>query len=109
MDANKEFESVKTLCGVAELHQECGKPVVLLPGFRFKSGGKDLSMDLLLHPSAHTGYVTRLFFREKVAGKGRNWTQHQVLGSNWWAPSWQGVKAEQAWPAILCAHLRGVA
>ncbi|MGE4296485.1 MAG: hypothetical protein AB7E47_00530 [Desulfovibrionaceae bacterium] len=109
MDTDKEFQAVKAICDPAVLLHEGGKPVVLLPDFSFQAGGKDMKMDLLLHPSAHLGYATRLFFKEKIGGRGQNWNQHQMVGRAWWAPSWQGVSAEQSWPAMLCAHLRGVA
>jgi hypothetical protein len=107
MDTNKEFLALKSIHDSAALFTEGGNPVVLLPDFPFKVDDKDMCMDLLLHPSRHTtGYVTRLFFKEQIAGKGQNWTQHMVIGRAWWAPSWQGVSAEQPWPAMLCAHLR---
>ena len=93
------------------LHTEGGKPVVHLPKFKFRAGGKSVQMDLLLYPSAHSGYVTRLFFEHKLegAGESKNWTEHTVLGRRWWAPSWNYVSAEQPWTSMLCAHLRAVA
>lgn len=108
MDPNLEFLALKGLHESALLLTEGGNPVVLLPTFQFRVDGKDMRMDLLLHPSFHTGYETRLFFKERVDGKGQNWTQHQVIGRAWWTPSWQGVSAEQPWSAMLCAHLRVV-
>jgi hypothetical protein len=66
-------------------------------------------MDLLLYPSSHSGYVTRLFFAHKIDGRGANWTQHRVADRSWWAPSWKDVTADLAWTAMLCAHLRAVA
>lgn len=106
MDTNKEFLDLKSLHESAVLLTEGGNPVVLLPNFPLKVNDRDMRMDLLLHPGFHSGYVTRLFFKEKVDGKGQNWTPHQVIGRAWWAPSWKEVRAEQPWPAMLCAHLR---
>lgn len=110
MNIDKEFQALKALHKSAVLLKEGGNPVVLLPDFQFKAGGKDMRMDLLLHPSTHSGYVTRLFFKEEIAGRGsKTWSSHHVVGRTWWAPSWQGVPMEQPWPAMLCAHLRAVA
>jgi len=66
-------------------------------------------MDLLLHPSHHSGYDTRLFFERSIEGKGTNWNQHRVADRNWWAPSWKNVKPHLTWTAMLCEHLRAVA
>jgi len=93
------------------LLKEGGVHVVLLRGFSFCAAGKDMQMDLLLYPAAHSGYVTRLFFEASLEGRGesRNWTRHRVVDRDWWAPSWQNVTPTLPWPAMLCAHLRAVA
>lgn len=108
-DAAAEFERLKAICGAAALYNEGGSPVVLLPAFSFVAAGRDTKMDLLLHPSQHSGYVTRLFFQQQIKGRGANWTQHRVLERSWWAPSWKDVAPTLSWPAMLCAHLRAVA
>jgi len=107
-DAAAEFKKLKAMHDGAELLKEGGAPVVLLPNFAFRAGGKNLVMTLLLHPSQHSGYVTRLFFERNpdVAG---NWTTHRVLDRDWWAKSWKDVSPLLPWTAILCAHLRAVA
>lgn len=106
-DAAAEFEKLKEMHASAVLLKEGSVPIVLLPDFRFRSGGKDLTTTLLLHPSQHGGYVTRLFFEHKpdVAG---NWTNHRVLERQWWAKSWKDVSPTLPWTAILCEHLRAV-
>jgi len=108
-DAATEFANLKDLHAGAVLHQEGGKPVVLLPAFSFVAGGKGETMDLLLHPSAHSGYVTRLFFERKIEGRGAHWKQHRLLERTWWAPSWKNVQPDQPWTSMLCEHLRAVA
>lgn len=106
-----EFAAIQAMHPSASLHTEGGKPVVILPNFKFRTGAKTVQMALLLHPSTHSGYVTRLFFEQKLegVGKSQNWSEHTVLGRKWWAPSWKDVIAEQPWTSMLGAHLRAVA
>jgi len=108
-DPAAEYQKLKLVWEAAVLHKEGGNPVVLLPDAAFVAAGKEERMDLLLYPSQHSGYVTRLFFQRQIAGRGDNWTQHRVLERNWWAPSWKDVLPTLSWPAMLCAHLRAVA
>jgi hypothetical protein len=108
-DPAAEFAKMKALHSGAVLLKEGGNPLVLLPKFSFRAGNRDETMDLLLHPSIHSGYVSRLFFERQVGGKGANWTQHRVGERNWWAPSWKDVKPNLPWTAMLCEHLRAVA
>jgi hypothetical protein len=66
-DNAAEFAKIKMLHRGAVLHQEGGKPVVLLPKLSFLSGGQSHTMDVLLYPSSHSGYDSRLFCRCKKA------------------------------------------
>lgn len=109
-DAAAEFDKIKAVHTGAVLLREGGNPVVLLPQLPFRAVGREVTMDLLLHPAAHSGYVSRLFFAEKIdAPRTTNWTQHRVADRNWWAPSWKDVSPAMPWTAMLCAHLRAVA
>lgn len=102
------FAALQALHEACRLLREGGNPVVLLPGFAFKAAGAEQHMDLLLHPSAHSGYATRLFFERAITGRGSNWTQHRVTDRSWWAPSWKDVPATMPWLNMLSAHLRAV-
>lgn len=93
----------------AALLKEGGQAVVLLPDFSFAVGDHVETMDLLLVPFEHSGYVTRLFFQRKIDCRGSNWTRHRVVDQDWHAPSWNNVPATLAWTDMLCAHLRAVA
>lgn len=108
-DPAESFTRVKAMHEPAVLLHEGGKPVVLLPAFSFVAAGRTETMDLLLVPFKHSGYITRLFFERKVEGSGNNWSAHRVVDRNWWAPSWNNVPASIPWPSMLCAHLRAVA
>lgn len=107
-DPAKEFVGLKAMHGGAVLLTEGGQPVVLLPAFSFTAGGQVQTMDLLLVPFNHSGYVTRLFFERQIAGRGANWKQLRVVERNWWAPSWNHVPASMKWTQMLLAHLRAV-
>lgn len=108
-DPVEEFARLKTMHDLAVLLKEGSKPVALLPAFTFTAGGRAETMDLLLVPFTHSGYVTRLFFERKIDGRGSNWGSHRVVDRNWWAPSWNHVPSTLPWPAMLCAHLGAVA
>lgn len=104
------LDALKALHGDCQLLREGGVPVVLLRQCAFRAvDGADMRMDLLLHPSAHSGYTTRLFFERAIRERAGNWNQHRVVDREWWAPSWQNVQANLSWPSMLCAHLRAVA
>lgn len=107
--SDAQFAALKALHKDCLLLQEGGNPVVLIPGFGFRAANDDVVMDLLLHPSLHSGYLTRLFFQRKIERRGDNWNAHRVVDREWWAPSWNGVEASLPWPSMLCAHLRAVA
>ena len=108
-DPEEEFARLQAMHEPAVLLKEGGKPVALLPAFTFAAAGRAGTMDLLLVPFNHSGYVTRLFFERQIVGRASNWNCHRVVDRNWWAPSWNHVPATLSWPAMLCAHLRAVA
>ena len=107
-DQTTQFASLKAMHKSAVLLSEGGQPVVLMPAFGFTAGGQAQTMDLLLVPFAHSGYVTRLFFAQQIAGRGANWKEYRVAERNWWAPSWNHVPATMSWTKMLLAHLRAV-
>ena len=104
-----EFARLKAMHEATALLQEGGRPVALLPGFTFSAAGRAETMDLLLVPFEHSGYITRLFFERRIEGRGDNWNPHRVVDRNWWAPSWNHVPTALPCPSMLCAHLRAVA
>ena len=107
-DDNENLKRVKILHNSAKIVLEGGNPSILLPQFTFRSNRRVIQMDLLLYPSAHSGYPTRLFFEHVVEGRGANWSSHCVIGRQWWACSWNYVEANMEWTSMLCAHLRAV-
>jgi hypothetical protein len=108
--AELELADLQVINPKTRLIVEGGNTLAYMEDAVFKAGGERRKMALLLYPSAHSGYVTRLFFQEKLEGCGssKNWTEHTVAGRRWWAPSWQSVGAAQSWTSMLTAHLRAV-
>jgi hypothetical protein len=107
-DAAAEYANLKAMHPAAVLLKEGGEPVALLPAFRFIAGDQAHTMDLLLAPFAHSGYITRLFFERRIEGRGANWKEHRVIDRNWWAPSWNHVPTSMSWTHMVSAHLRAV-
>lgn len=107
MDASEEFENIRQTWPASELRSEGGNQAVYLPKFNFHCGAQPVAMDLLLYPHTQGGYVTRLFFRERLS-RGPNWTSHFICGETWWTPSWKDVHASQSWVSMLANHLRAV-
>lgn len=108
MDAAAELETLRAMCEGAEKWTEGGQPVAYLPRFRFKVQGEERVADLLLMPFAHSGYETRLFFREPQT-TDQAWSTIVVCGQPWHAVSWRGVMPDLPWRQILAAHLRALA
>jgi hypothetical protein len=108
-DPEAQLIQMQSILSEARLLREGGNPVVLLPRFAFRAAGRIETMDLLLIPWNHSGYMTRLFFERALTHRGRNWTTHRVLERIWWTPSYNEVAPTLPWREMLCAHLRSVA
>lgn len=114
MSGPGELSSLLQLCpGAAEKH-EAGFRFVLLPQLKVEVGETVKTLDALLAVTLHSGYSTRLFLTEQISerstigGNSANWSNHQILGRNWWTWSWNGVSADLPWIQILLAHLRAL-
>ncbi|MBL8846953.1 MAG: hypothetical protein JNN24_14395 [Hyphomicrobium zavarzinii] len=104
-----QFDALRALHQQCHLIKEGGVAMALLEGLPFRAADRDWKMDLLLYPAQHSGYTSRLFFQEQIAGRGANWNRFRLAERDWWSPSWQSVPASLPWPKMLAAHLRGVA
>ncbi len=101
-----ELIQLQSLHRPAQLLKECGNPVAFLPGFAFRAAGRIETMDLLLVPWNHSGYMTRLFFERALTHRGQNWQSHPVIERTWWTPSYNHVAPTLPWREMLCAPLR---
>lgn len=106
--------ALAAVCTGAKVLNEAGYKYVYLPKLKFKVGGEVKCLDALLCASAHSGYPTRLFLeaqiieRPQINGMPANWTNHVILGRNWWTWSWTGVPADLPAVQILLAHLKAL-
>ncbi len=76
MTTQEQFMALKAEFSQAVLLTEGGLPAIYLPSTTFRAAGVNVTMDLLLFPSQHSGYMTRLFFEKSICERSQNWTQH---------------------------------
>ena len=96
------------LCADAQLIDERGGTVAYLPSFAFDSGGATITQDLLFVPADIASYPSsRLFYEHPVAGRGNNWSTHNLIGRVWHAPSYQ-VDTSRGWRDQILQHLQAV-
>lgn len=106
-----QIVELKALFGEVAAAEEAGVPYLLLRGVRLPGSSSPDSVDLLLCPVAHSGYETRLFFAEQVAGpRPLNWNAHvRICGRNWVAFSWQVPKGTTLrFAQMVQAHLKAL-
>lgn len=109
MDAVTEIRALQALYPGAEGVQVCGRTFVFIPKVPVRTHSGVVEADVLLCPYEIDagGYMSRLYLSVQVptTSKANNWSTYQYLGRQWWAVSWQGVSANQAWTQILAAQL----
>ena len=114
MTGAAQLESLLAICPGATEKHEASYRFVFLPKLKIQVGEQIKVMDALLATTSHSGYATRLFLSDQVTerptidGQAANWSQHQVLGKNWWTWSWRDVSADLPWIQILLSHLRAL-
>ena len=89
--------------------EESGYSFVYLPGLKMPPGCLPVQTDALLCPQPHSGYSSRLFFKERVkTPKPVNWNgQVFVLGHQWYAFSYSNVINTSLLDMVI-NHLRGM-
>jgi hypothetical protein len=104
--------TLHSVCPDAKLLFENGKPLIFLPRLKIRVGSTIKTIDALLCPSEHSGYMTRLFLAEPISecqsikGQPANWSVHQLLSKMWHTWSWQNVPADLPILQILIAHVK---
>jgi hypothetical protein len=101
-----EMDDLMRMCPGAQAMPEGGIEYILLPGLKHPCAPGTL--DALLCPQQHGGYLTRLFLSAPIAGKGNNWSTHVILSRTWHTWSWNNVPANQRLAEILAQHLRAL-
>lgn len=106
----EELEEMKSIfgSGVREF-EESGYVYVYIPGLKMPPGCTPEQTDALLCPQPHSGYPSRLFFKEAIqASKVVNWNgQVFVLGHQWHAFSYNYVE-NMSQVNMVINHLRGM-
>lgn len=89
--------------------EEAGYTYVYIRGLKMPPGCTPGQTDVLLCPSAHSGYTSRLFFKDQIqTPKSINWNgQVFVLGQQWYAFSFNNVQSIPLTQMVI-NHLRGM-
>lgn len=103
--SEEDHNQLRAVCPNAEIKVEGGRTFVFLPRLAMPPLREPAVTDGLLCLGEHSGYTTRLFLAEQIKGRGDNWTQHTVLGRQWWVCSFNNVPAELRPIQILDSHL----
>ena len=108
--SEEQVEELKAILGpgVREL-EESGYVYLYIPGLKMPPGCAPERTDALLCPDLHSGYPSRLFFKERIqTPKPVNWNgQVFVLGEQWHAFSYNDVK-DMPLLGMVMSHLRGM-
>lgn len=99
-----EMDDLKRLCPGAQEMIEGGIEYVSLPSLKHPCAPGTL--DALLCPQQHSGYLTRLFLSAPIPAKAINWSTHTILSRTWHTWSWNHIPANQRLAEILAQHLR---
>ena len=106
----EQLEELKAVMGpgVREL-EESGYVYVYIPGLKMPPGCIPEQTDALLCPQPHSGYTSRLFFKDYIqTPKPVNWNgQVFVLGYQWHAFSYNNVQNMPLLNMVM-NHLRGM-
>ncbi|MEW5743172.1 MAG: hypothetical protein AB1938_29930 [Myxococcota bacterium] len=107
--AQEQLDALKPLGAVSVL-TDGGKEYVLVQQCAMPPGCAPARVDVLLCPHSRDGYPSRLFFAEKVNGRGApNWhVQARIADRNWHAYSYKDVPASLPLVQMLMNHLRGL-
>src|SRR6185312_4496046 len=99
----EHISELQLICPGAQEMPESGITYIFLPALTISDS---VVVDALLCPQQHSGYPTRLFLAQPIAGKGANWSVHAILSRQWHTWSWNYVAADQTLAQILAQHLR---
>lgn len=108
MAQENEIGTLTSMCPEAAVMTDAGIDYVYLPKLKVKSANTFHTIDALLCPAKHGGYMTRLFLSEKISGRGNNWSVHSILGRTWHTWSWNNVPDTLSPAQILSAHMRAL-
>ena len=102
-----QIDELKQIAPILSYIEDGGHSYFLIKQHTLPEGCNPPVMDLLLCPSVHTGYNSRLFFSQTITGcPTRNWNGNlRLLDKNWVAISWN-VPAGLRLAETLLVHLK---
>lgn len=109
--SSDQIEELKVLSPGVQCCHESGYTYFLIPNLALPEGCIPSRADALLCPMPRDGYVSRLFFPQKIVTRSSlNWNANgvRIVERNWYAFSWN-VRHSNLRPAqMVAAHLRGL-
>lgn len=108
--SEEQLEELKAQMGTeVREFEESGYLYVYISGLKMPPGCTPGQTDALLCPYTHSGYTSRLFFKERIqTPKPVNWNgQVFVLGHQWYAFSYNNVQNIPLLEMVM-NHLRGM-
>ncbi|MDD2300487.1 MAG: hypothetical protein PHU69_12730 [Fermentimonas sp.] len=105
----EQFQALKETCTNAQVFEESGYTYIYIPDQKMPPGCKPPVSDVILCPQEHSGYTSRLFFKDIIqTPKQLNWNgQAFILGQQWHAFSFNNV-ANMPLLNMVINHLRGL-
>lgn len=105
-----QLEELKHICVSLSMAEEGGLTYIFLQELQLPAGCLPEKIDALLCPMPRDGYLSRLFFAEKIKFpniENPNWnaTGVRILERNWHAISWKVPKDDIRLAQILSDHL----
>jgi hypothetical protein len=109
MDFPKEqVAELEEICSGTQRYEEAGISYFFLPQMRTPDGCSPQQVDVLLCPTSHHGYTSRLFLAERITSReSLNWsTQARIMERIWHAISWNIPETNLRLAQILALQLR---
>ncbi len=105
-----QLEELKPFCSTLSIAEEGGLTYILLQQLKLCEGSTPDTVDALLCPEPRDGYLSRIFFSQKVRFPGLqnpNWNADgvRILEKNWHAISWKTRQENLRLAQILSDHL----
>jgi hypothetical protein len=112
--SNEQIDELKaTFLSDVKVYHEGGIDYLYIPALKMPKGCIPSETDVLFCPVPHTGYQSRLFFKDRIEHPSQqpgrpNWQPTQlILGQNWHNFSFQGVTLDK-FSSMVLNHLRGL-
>lgn len=105
----EQLQELKEIHPNVQIFEEGGHTYIYIPGQKLPSGCSPHVSDVILCPREHSGYTSRLFFKDIIqTPKQLNWNgQVFILGQSWHTFSYNGISNMPLLNMVM-NHLRGL-